>query len=109
MYEECRCEYLRDVNQKMKQNSIPPELLLNADQTPSSYVAVGRQTMAAHGSKSVPIVGLSDKRNITLTFVVTLAGDFLTMQTISVGKTKASQPRGFLFLKGFTISQNPKY
>ena len=32
--------------------------------------------MAAHGSKSVPIAGLSDKRNIALTFVVTLAGDF---------------------------------
>ena len=67
------------MDQKVKLNSIPPELVLNADQTPSSYVSVGRQTMAAHGSKSVPIAGLSDKRNITLTFVVTLAGDILPM------------------------------
>ena len=58
------------MNQKIKLYSIPVELVLNADQTPSSYVTVGRQTMAARGSKSVPVAGHSDKRNITLTFVV---------------------------------------
>ena len=65
IYEECRYEYLRDVNQKTQLYSIPPELVLNADQTPSSYVSVGKYTMVAHGSKSVAIAGLSDKRNIT--------------------------------------------
>ena len=109
IYEECRSEYLRNVNQKMKLYSIPAELVLNADQTPSSYVSVGKQTMAAHGSKSVPIAGLSDKRNITLTFVVSLAGEFLPMQVIYAGKTKQSQPRGFVFPKGFSITQNPKH
>jgi len=39
----------------MKLYSIPAELVLNADQTPSSYVSVGKQTMAIHGSKSVPV------------------------------------------------------
>ena len=68
------------MNQKIKLYSIPVELVLNADQTPSSYVTVGRQTMAARGSKSVPVAGHSDKRNITLTFVVSLAGEFLPMQ-----------------------------
>ena len=76
IYEECRSEYLRDVNQKLTLYSIPAELVLNGDQTPSSSVSVGKQTMAVHGSKSVPIAGLSDKRNITLTFVVSLAGEF---------------------------------
>ena len=60
-------------------------------QTPSSYVSVGRLIMAAHGSKSVPIAGL--KRNITLTFVVSLAGEFLP------GKTKQ---RGFVFPKDWS-------
>ena len=49
------------------------------------------------------------KRNITLTFVVTLAGDFLPMQIIYAGKPKASQPCGFVFPKGFSKSQNPKH
>lgn len=57
--------------------------------------------MAAKSSMSVPIAGLSDKRNITLTFVVSLAGEFLPMQIIYSGKTKQSQPRGFVFPKDF--------
>ena len=65
--------------------------------------------MAARNSSSVPIKGLTDKRNITLTFVITLSGEFLPMQVIYQGKTTASQPRGFKFPKGFAISQNPKH
>ena len=77
LYAECRRYFLREVDQKRKEHSIPPELVLNSDQTPSSYVSVGKSTMALRGSKSVPIKGLSDKRNITLTFVITLSGEFL--------------------------------
>lgn len=61
------------------------------------------------GSKSVPIQGLTDKRNITLTFVISLTGKFLPMQVMYSSKTKASQPRNFVFPKGFSISQNPKH
>ena len=106
IYEECRVEYLRNIDHKVKLYSIPPELILNADQTPSSYVSVGKLTMAAQGSKSK---GLTDKRNITLTFVISLSGKFLPMQIIYGGKTKASQPSGFVFPKGFSISQNPQH
>ena len=38
LYNECRREYLRDVYNIIKEHDIPPELVLNADQTPSSYV-----------------------------------------------------------------------
>ena len=109
IYEECRLDYLRDIKHNVDLYSIPPELVMNADQTPSSYVSVGKLTMAKEGSKSVPIKGLTDKRNITLTFVITLSGQFLPMQVIYSGKTKASQPRCFTFPKGFCISQNPNH
>ena len=69
LYEECKLTFLSDVNNCIKPYEIPTELILNADQTPSSYVSVGRMTMAATNSQSVPIKGLTDKRNITLTFV----------------------------------------
>ncbi len=89
-------EYLRGIKDKIKKFNIPSELVLNADQTPSSYISVGmaKSGMAKSGSKSIPIKGLTDKRNITLTFVVTLAGDFLPLQIIYQGKTTASLPRG---------------
>ena len=76
---------------------------------PSSYVSVGKMTMAKGREKSVPSKGLTDKRNITLTFAVTFTGDFLLMQTIYGGKTDRSQPRGGVFPKGFHVTQNEKY
>ena len=65
--------------------------------------------MAARNSSSVPIKGLKDKRNITLTFVISLNGDFLPMQIIYQGKTTASQLRGFDFPRGFAVTQNPTH
>ena len=59
--------------------------------------------------KTVPIKGLTDKRNITLTFVVTFTGDFLPMQIIYGGKTDRSQPRGVVFPKRFHVTQNEKH
>lgn len=61
------------------------------------------------GSTSIPIKGLSDKRNITLTFTVTLAGEFLPLQIIYAVKIDKSQPCGFKYPAGFLVSQNPKH
>ena len=108
LYNECQIQFITEIDAKMKEFNIPPELILNADQTPSSYISVGRSTMAQRRSKDVAVKGLGDKRNITVTFVVTLSGEFLPMQIIYGGKTKASLPR-FQFPKGFSLSQNPKH
>lgn len=40
LYDECKLIYLSDIGNRIKQQKIPPELILNADQTPSSYVSV---------------------------------------------------------------------
>ena len=61
--------------------------------------------MAKHREKSVPMKGLTDKQNITLTFAVTFTDDFLPMQIIYGGKIDCSQPRGIVFQKG---SMSPK-
>ena len=108
LYAESR-EYLCDIRKKVVQWNIPPELVLNSDQIPSSYVSVGKSTMAVSGASSVPIKGLTDKRCIMHNFVVTLANDFLPMQVIYSGKTKASLPRGFSFPPGFCVTQNTKH
>lgn len=87
--------FLSDINKTINEHKIPPELVLNADQTPCLYVSVGKMTMAPRNSSSVPIKGLTDKRSITLTYVISLSGNFLPMQVIYQGKTTASQPRNF--------------
>ena len=74
LYSKCRIDYLQDIDSKIKKYGIPPELVLNSDQTPSSYVSVGKSTMARKGSTAIPIKRITDKRAITLNFVVTLHG-----------------------------------
>ena len=81
--DECKLTYLSDIDNCIKQHKIPPELILNADQTPSSYVSVGRMTMAATNSQSVAIMGLTDKRNITLTFVAKMDSIYLQALQLS--------------------------
>ena len=100
---------ISEIAQKMKKYSIPADLVLNADQTPISYMSVGKQTMVTHGARFVPIKGLTDKRNLTLTFAVSLTGEFFAMQIIYSGKNKASLPLGFAFAKDLSLSQNPNH
>ena len=109
LYAENRYTFLSSIVETVEQHSIPFELILNADQTPCAYVSVFKMTMAKRGEKSVPIKGLTDKRNITLTFAVTFTGDFLPMQIIYGGKTDRSQLRGVVFPKGFHVTQNEKH
>lgn len=67
--------------------------------------------MASCGAKSVAIKGITDKRNITLTFVITLDGLFLPVQIIYMysGKTRASLPRSIQFPEGFSLTYNEKH
>ena len=49
--------------------------------------------MAEQGAKKVSIAGIDDKRQITAVFTVTLDGQFLPVQLIYQGSTKACLPR----------------
>ena len=53
---------------------------------------VARTSLAKHNSKQVYLKGSNDKCSI-ITFVVTLAGQFLDIQLIYGGKTRESLPR----------------
>ena len=64
--------------------------------------------MTKKGVKSVAIAGSADKRSITGTFVITLNGDFLSLQLIYGGKTKQSLPR-YKFPHSFSLSVNPNH
>lgn len=109
LYEECRIQFLRNVDKAVKEFSIPPELILNSEQTLSSYVSVGRYTISFSGAKTVAIKGLTQTQTyITLNFVISLAGEFLPMQIIYTGKTTAYHPSGVTLPSGFCISQNSK-
>ena len=79
VYQESFLDFFSEIKRKNDDYSIPRDLVLNADQTPSKYVSTGFMTMAKRREKSVTMKGLSDKKSITLKFTVSLAGEFPSM------------------------------
>ena len=100
--------FMHKIVNKVEKHNIPDSLIINADQTPSKYVPVGRTTLAKKNTKDVPISGSADKRSITATFAETLDGTFLPFQLIYKGKTKQSLPK-VDFPSGFSLSANDKH
>ena len=71
---------------------IPPELILNWDQTGIHLVPASGWTMDKIGSKGVEISGVNDKQQITAMFCGSLTGDFLPIQLIYQGKNQSLPP-----------------
>lgn len=69
-------------------DEIPPELILNWDQTGLNLIPSSSWTMEQRGARHVEITGLNDKHMITAIFCGTLCGDFLPLQLVYHGKTK---------------------
>ena len=59
---EIELVFMHKIVQKVEEHSIPHSLIINAGQTPSKYVPVGRSTLAEKNVKDVPISGSADKK-----------------------------------------------
>ncbi len=89
-FELLKAQFLLDVKVAIEFDDIPPELVINWDQTGIHYVPVSSWTMEKEGSKRVEIAGADDKRQITAVLGGSMAGDFLPVQLIYQGKTATS-------------------
>lgn len=63
-FEFIRMEFLAEVK-TVNDYDIPPELIINFDQTNDNIVPVGDNTLEKSGSKQVQIIGLEDKRQVS--------------------------------------------
>ena len=86
-FDELKTQFLLDIKVVVEMDEIPPELVINWDQTGIHYVPVASWTMDK-GSRRVEIVAVDDKRQITAVFAGSLAGDFLPPQLIYKGTTE---------------------
>ena len=91
-FEKIKAQYLFDIKVITEMDDIPPELIINWNQTGIEYVPVSSWTMAPRGSKRVEIIGKDDKCQITGVYGCSLSGDFLPVQLIYQGKTKKCLP-----------------
>jgi hypothetical protein len=63
---ELKRDFLDRIKNCCTEHAIPPSLVLNWDQTGSKMVPVSQWTMAEEGSRQVEVVGIEDKREISL-------------------------------------------
>jgi hypothetical protein len=59
----------------MEMEDVPDELVINWDDTGINYVSTSNWTMAEEGINRVEILGLGDKRQITVVFACSLNGE----------------------------------
>lgn len=78
----------------VKAHGIPPQLVVNADQTGLALVpCAGERTYSRKGSREVSITGRDDKRAITVVPSVAASGHLLPFQLVFEGKTRAVIPQ----------------
>lgn len=75
-FRELKEQFLAEVVATVEMEEIPPELILNWDQTGIKIVPSSTWTMERQGTKRVDLVGAGDKRLITAVFCGSLVGDF---------------------------------
>ena len=91
-FEELKRVFLMDITNIISMDEIPPQLVINFDQTAINYVPTPSWTMEKEGAKRVEMMGIDDKRQITAVFGASLSGDFLPPQLVYEGKTKRCLP-----------------
>ena len=83
-------------------------MILNWDKTGIKIVPSNTWTMEERGSKRVEVIGVNDKRLITIVFCGSLMGDFLPIQVIYQRKTPRCHPR-YQFPEDWDITHSPKH
>ena len=61
-FPEIKLAFLKLIVDRVKEHNIPPELIINFDQTGTKYVPTSEWTLAEEGLKHVNVIGKEDKR-----------------------------------------------
>ena len=72
-FEEIRQNFLSEVKNVIAIDEIPPEMVINFDQTGINYIPVSSWTMEVEGAKHVEVAGKDDKRQITVVLQLSFA------------------------------------
>ena len=87
---------------------VPPQLIINWEQTRLKCCSCSSWTMEEEGSKQVQIAGLNDKQQITATFTVAMTDDILPLQIMYARKANHCHPR-YPFPPQFDIWHTPNH
>ena len=106
-FAQLKADFLDDLSSNVELEDIPPELVLNWDQTGIRLVPVSNH-MDRQDLKRVEVAGIKDKRLITAVFCGSLTSDFLPMQIVYKGKTERCHPK-YDFPIDCSITHSPNH
>lgn len=92
-FPEIRDEFVKRVRTVIDKNVVPPEMFVNFDQTNAKFVPTADYTLEECGSKQVSIIGMDDKREMTVLLACSLSGNLLPPQLLYAGKTAKCHPK----------------
>ena len=93
-FEEKKEKYLKIAAELIYRHNVPPELVINGDETAVQLVSRANRTRSLRGAKRVRMLGMGDdKAQITTTIFVTECGDVLPFQMIFEGTTARAHPK----------------
>ena len=107
-FAEVKKSFLASVVETVNMEEIPPELILNWDQTGIMIVPSASWAMDERGTRRVEIGRLKDKRQITAVFCGSIQGDFLPVQLIYKGTTQRCHPH-FKFPPGWHVTHSKNH
>ena len=106
-FEALKSQFLFDIQATVEMQEIPPELIINWDQTGIKIVSLSSWTIKQKGAKWVEISGVDDKRQITAVFAATPVGEFLPFQLIYISRQDTSMPSHIQVSKWYKVDCNP--
>ncbi|CAH1248531.1 Hypp8212 [Branchiostoma lanceolatum] len=92
-FEERRDIFHEQIKEAIAQHNILDDMVVNFDQTGVQSVPSGEWTLEEAGARQVSIVGLEDKRQITVPLTISLAGQLRPPQVLYQGKTEKCHPK----------------
>ena len=91
-FESLKEQFLLYIKQVVDLEEIPPELIINWDQTAIHYVPVSSWSIEVEGSKRVEVVGKDNNWQITACFAGSIASDFLPLQLVYIQRQNYPLP-----------------
>ena len=97
--------FLKSIREIVTMGDIPPELVLNWNQTGHNIIPSSSWIMDQRGQRRIELVELKDKRQITATFCCSIQEAFLPLQLINKGTTQRCHPK-HKFMPGWHITHS---
>jgi hypothetical protein len=109
--EEQELHFLLQTSFLVREHSIPKGLVFNWDETGIEICNLGQYTMAKRGSSEVRLVGVGDKRQITVTTATAMDGVTLPLSVIWPGKFGSTRavPKVQSVPRNWCVMQTPSH